>query len=164
MSLIRFLSLSAIVLLASYHTHPLLAQSASASDEPLPNIVVIVADDLGWSDLGCYGNPFFESPHLDTLAQRGVRFDQAYAACHVCSPTRASLLTGRYPARIGLTNYLYGTKTVDDSPVLPASFADRLPLEEVTIAEALKKDSYKTALIGKWHLGENTCCLAGKIS
>lgn len=156
MSLIRFLSLSAIVLLASYHTHPLLAQSASASDEPLPNIVVIVADDLGWSDLGCYGNPFFESPHLDTLAQRGVRFDQAYAACHVCSPTRASLLTGRYPARIGLTNYLYGTKTVDDSPVLPAPFADRLPLEEVTIAEALKKDAYKTALIGKWHLGENT--------
>ena len=121
-----------------------------------PNIVLIVADDLGWGDLGCYGNPYFESPYLDALARRGVRFSQAYAACHVCSPTRASLLTGRYPARIGLTNYLYGTKAVDDSPVLPAPFVDRLPREEVTIAEELKQDGYKTALIGKWHLGENT--------
>jgi arylsulfatase A-like enzyme len=121
-----------------------------------PNIVLIVADDLGWSDLGCYGNPFFESPHLDRLAADGVRFTRAYAAGHVCSPTRASILTGRYPARIGLTNYLYGTKTVADSPVLPAPFTDRLPLSEVTIAEGMKKAGYRTGLIGKWHLGENT--------
>ena len=133
-----------------------LSSHQSAVFQLAPNIVVIVADDLGWSDLGCYGNTYFESPHLDTLAQQGVRFEQAYAACHVCSPTRASLLTGRYPARIGLTNYLYGTKTVEDSPVRPAPFVDRLPLEETTIAEELKKDAYKTALIGKWHLGENT--------
>ncbi len=121
-----------------------------------PNIVLIVADDLGWADLGCYGNTYFESPHLDALAERGVRFDNAYAAAHVCSPTRASLLTGRYPARVGLTNYLFGTKTLEDSPVLPATYVDHLPLKEVTIAEELKKDGYKTSLIGKWHLGENT--------
>ncbi|MGB5822212.1 MAG: sulfatase [Saonia sp.] len=121
-----------------------------------PNIVLIVADDLGWSDLGCYGNTFFESPNLDKLASNGMKFDNAYAGSHVCSPTRASLLTGRYPVRVGLTNYLYGTKTVEESPVLPANYVDHLPLKEVTIAEELKKDGYKTALIGKWHLGENT--------
>ena len=122
---------------------------------PSPNIVLIVADDLGWSDLGCYGNPYFESPNLDRLAKQGVRFDNAYAACQVCSPTRASILTGRYPARIGLTNYLYGTKTVEDSPVLPAPFVRRLPPEEITIAEELKEDGYTTGLVGKWHLGSN---------
>lgn len=121
-----------------------------------PNIVLIIADDLGWADLGCYGNAYFESPNLDKLAAKGVRFDNAYAGSHVCSPTRASLLTGRYPARVGLTNYLFGTKTMKDSPVLPAEYIDHLPLEEITIAEELKKDGYKTSLIGKWHLGENT--------
>lgn len=121
-----------------------------------PNIVVIVADDLGWADLGVYGNPFFESPHLDDMAKKGMRFTNAYSGSHVCSPTRASLLTGRNPARIGLTNYLFGTKELEDSPVLPAQFVDHLPLAEITIAEELKKDGYKTALMGKWHLGENT--------
>ena len=135
-----------------------ISASAPASTEqndsiPSPNVVLIVADDLGWGDLGCYGNPFFESPNLDRLARQGVRFDQAYAACHVCSPTRASILTGRYPARIRLTNYLYGTKTVEKSPVLPAPFVRRLPPEEITIAEELKKDGYVTGLVGKWHLG-----------
>ncbi|PKA99621.1 arylsulfatase A-like enzyme [Flavobacteriaceae bacterium MAR_2009_75] len=121
-----------------------------------PNIVIIVADDLGWSDLGSYGNPYFESPHLDALAKKGMRFTNAYSGSHVCSPTRASFLTGRSPARVGLTNYLFGTKKVEDSPVLPAEYVNHLPLKEITIAEELKKDGYKTALIGKWHLGENT--------
>ncbi|MBS9462585.1 sulfatase [Flagellimonas sp. 389] len=133
----------------------------NSTDSPIetqrkPNIVLIVADDLGWSDLGVYGNTYFESPNLDELARNGMRFDNAYAGSHVCSPTRASLLTGRYPARVGLTNYLYGTKQVEDSPVLPAEYENHLPLDEITIAEELKKDGYKTALIGKWHLGENT--------
>ncbi len=129
---------------------------ASRAADPRPNILIIVADDLGWADLGCYGNTYFRTPNLDALAANGVRFDHAYAACHVCSPTRASLLTGRTPARVGLTNYLYGTKEVADSPVRPAGFADRLPLEEVTIAETLRGEGYATGLIGKWHLGENT--------
>lgn len=135
----------------------------SSKEEPIkslpirkPNVVLIIADDLGWADLGCYGNSYFESPALDGLASKGVRFSNFYSASHVCSPTRASILTGRYPARIGLTNYLYGTKTVAESKVLPAPYNDHLPLDEITIAEELKKDGYKTGLLGKWHLGENT--------
>lgn len=129
--------------------------SGDAAAPPRPNVVLIVADDLGWADLGAYGNPFYESPNLDALAARGVRFTQAYAAAHVCSPTRASLLTGRYPARVGLTNYLVGTKTVEDSPVEPAEFLHYLPPGERTVAEVLKANGYYTGLMGKWHLGEN---------
>ncbi|NMM48364.1 sulfatase [Marinigracilibium pacificum] len=121
-----------------------------------PNIVLIVADDLGYMDLGSYGNTYFESPNLDRLSDKGIRFTNTYSASHVCSPTRSSFLTGRYPARTGVTNYIYGTKTVESSPVLPAKSADRLPLEEITIAEELKKQNYVTGLMGKWHLGENT--------
>ncbi|WP_422860761.1 sulfatase [Flagellimonas sp. S174] len=131
-------------------------QRKDAGEIKNPNIVLIVADDLGWSDLGIYGNTYFESPNLDKLAMKGIRFDNAYAGSHVCSPTRASLLTGRYPARVGLTNYIYGTKTLKSSPVYPADYVNHLPLDEITIAEELKKDGYKTALMGKWHLGENT--------
>ncbi|WP_051211041.1 sulfatase [Runella zeae] len=121
-----------------------------------PNILLIVADDMGYTDLGCYGNAYFETPHLDKLATEGVRFTNAYATCPVCSPSRASFLTGRYPARIGLTNFIKGLKTDPQSPVLPADYIDHLPLSEHTIAEMLKESGYQTALIGKWHLGENT--------
>ena len=73
-----------------------------------PNILLIYLDDLGWRDLACYGRSFYETPVIDRLAEQGIQFSQAYAACPVCSPSRASLLTGRYPARIGLTNYIGG--------------------------------------------------------
>jgi arylsulfatase A-like enzyme len=110
-----------------------------------PNFILIVADDLGWADLGCYGQTFFETPHLDRLADEGVRFTSGYAASPVCSPTRSSIMTGKYPARNNLTIWLGG------SGGAPA--VGHLSLDEVTIAEALKEGGYATAHIGKWHLG-----------
>jgi arylsulfatase A-like enzyme len=114
------------------------------------NIVVILADDLGWRDLGCTGSPFYETPALDGLAAQGMRFTQAYAAANVCSPTRASLMTGKSPARLHTTNFFGGNRR---GKLLPPVYRQSLPLEEVTIAEALQKQGYRTAISGKWHLG-----------
>ncbi|MFA6172114.1 MAG: sulfatase [Kiritimatiellales bacterium] len=120
-----------------------------------PNIVFILADDLGWSDIGCYGATFHETPNLDRLAQQGMKFTDAYAACAVCSPTRASIMTGKYPARLHLTDWLPG---VPDSPKQKLNrpvIQQFLPLEEYTVAEALKAGGYRTGFFGKWHLGES---------
>jgi len=106
-----------------------------------PNIILILVDDLGWAELGCYGNTFNETPNLDRLASQGMRFTQAYAAAPVCSPTRASVMTGQYPARVGITDYL----RADDAKHLS-------PEEHVSIAKALRAQGYATGLIGKWHL------------
>ncbi len=119
-----------------------------------PNIVFILADDLGWSDLTSYGSSFHETPHLDRLAAQGVRFTQAYAASNVCSPTRASILTGRYPARVGITDWLPGRKSQPKDQLLAPALPGHLALEEVTFAEVLRAAGYRTASIGKWHLGE----------
>lgn len=86
-----------------------------------PNIIFILADDLGYTDLGCYGNVFNETPHIDSLAKRGMKFTQAYAASPVCSPSRAAILTGKHPARLHLTNFLGGERKDPSSPVLPAA-------------------------------------------
>ncbi len=118
-----------------------------------PNIIFILADDLGYSDLACYGNPFNETPHLDSLARSGIRFTQTYAASPVCSPSRAAILTGKYPARLHLTNFLGGERTDPASPILPADWQRHLPASEVTMAEHLKKLNYATGMVGKWHLG-----------
>ena len=115
-----------------------------------PNIILIVIDDLGWADLACYGSDFYETPHLDALAQRGVRFTDAYAACPVCSPTRASLLTGRYPARVGITNWIGGNPW---GKLMGVPFFDALPKHEVTVAQRLKPAGYDCYHVGKWHLG-----------
>ena len=118
-----------------------------------PNVVLILADDLGWSDLGCYGNTWHETPHLDRLAASGMRFTNGYAACPVCSPTRASLMTGKYPARLHLTDWLPGRGDRPAQKLLRPAIVQQLPLEEITIAEALQPAGYISASIGKWHLG-----------
>lgn len=116
-----------------------------------PNIIFILADDLGQMDIGAF-NPktFYETPNIDGLAKRGMRFTQAYAACCVCSPTRGSIMTGRYPPRFGITNFIPGGRV---GKLLPAPNAGQLPLEEVTIAESLRDAGYTTFFAGKWHLG-----------
>ncbi len=118
-----------------------------------PNVVLIVADDLGGMDLGCYGSKFHRTPALDKLAASGVRFTDAYAACPVCSPTRAALMTGKVPARLHLTDWLPGRGDRPDQMLRRPVIRQELPLEEATLAEALKAGGYATAHIGKWHLG-----------
>lgn len=118
-----------------------------------PNFVFILIDDLGWRDLACYGSLFYETPHIDRLAREGMSFSNAYAACTVCSPTRASILTGKYPARLHLTDWLPGRKDHPFQKLLHPKIKQQLPLEEITIAEILRSAGYRTASIGKWHLG-----------
>jgi arylsulfatase A-like enzyme len=131
---------------------PLRAQPQPAAARP--NIVFILVDDLGWSDLGVYGSSFYETPNIDRLAAGGLRFTQAYAACNVCSPSRASILTGRYPARVGITDWIEGRPDQPDQKLNRPPFLFHLPLEEVTFAEALHAEGYRTGFIGKWHLGD----------
>jgi arylsulfatase A-like enzyme len=130
-----------------------IAAGAAQSAESRPNIILIVADDLGWADLGCYGSRYHRTPHLDRLAEDGMRFTQAYAACPVCSPTRAALMTGKYPARLNLTDWLPGRPDMPSQKLLRPAFRQELPLEETTLAERLHSAGYATASIGKWHLG-----------
>jgi arylsulfatase A-like enzyme len=124
----------------------------SSAAQP-PNIVFILADDLGARDLSCYGSDFYRSPNIDKLAERGMKFTQAYAACNVCSPTRASIMTGKYPARLKLTTYLPGRPDRPDQKLKQPKIFQQLRLEETTIAEMLKPRGYVCGAFGKWHLG-----------
>ena len=123
-----------------------------------PNIVLILADDLGWADLQCYGSTFYETPNLDKLASMGIRFNNAYASCPVCSPTRASILTGKYPIKTGVTDWIqgrqYNGKAAVYEKLVTQPFNYFLQPEEETIEEAAMKNNYKTFIAGKWHLGE----------
>lgn len=118
-----------------------------------PNIVFILADDLGWADLPCYGNTFNEAPHLDRLASQGMRFTNAYAACPVCSPTRASIQSGQYPARVGVIDFITGHWRPFEEVRVPKNRTQHLPEKITTLAESLKKAGYATGYFGKWHLG-----------
>jgi arylsulfatase A-like enzyme len=126
---------------------------ASDIPERRPNLVLIVADDLGWADLGCYGSTYHKTPNLDRLAAQGMRFTDAYAAACICSPTRAALLTGKYPARLNLTDWLPGRPDRPDQKLLRPLISQELPAKEVTLAAALKAAGYATGHVGKWHLG-----------
>lgn len=122
-----------------------------------PNVIFVLLDDFGYSDLGCYGSKFYESPNIDRLASEGIRFTDAYASCPVSSPTRSSIMTGRYPVKTGITDWIPGrqaTKGGDPGDKLMAlPFRQELDLSEITIAEALRKNGYTTMISGKWHLG-----------
>ena len=140
--MIRTLLSCTLVLLSAW---PAVAQPAR------PNVVVIVVDDLGWADIGANNeSSFYETPHLNRLAQDGMRFSNAYAANPVCSPTRFSIMTGRYPSRVDATDWFAGDRT---GRFAPAPLSDRMPESEVTIAEALTSAGYRSAFLGKWHLG-----------
>jgi arylsulfatase A len=121
-----------------------------------PNIVLIVVDDLGWTDLGCYGSSFYETPNINRLAAEGMRFTNAYSACPVCSPTRAALLTGKSPAKLRFTGHITAIgrhRYPEHGRIIPPNDRMYLPLEEITLAEALKPAGYATISIGKWHVG-----------
>lgn len=130
----------------------LLAVSCGKKEPGKPSILLIMADDLGWNQLGCYGGPYL-TPHVDSLASEGMRFTNAYSSAAVCSPTRAALMTGKYPARLHLTDFIKGGNFPDSMLVQP-DWQKYLPLEEVTLAEILSEHGYRTAIFGKWHLSQ----------
>ena len=116
-----------------------------------PNIVFVLLDDLGWMDLGCYGSEFYETPNIDRLAAQGMRFTDAYAASPVCSPTRASILTGKYPATVGVTDWIDWTGGCHPcrGKLVDVPYLKHLPLGEKSIAAALRAGGYST-----WHVGK----------
>ncbi len=142
---------------------------ANGITDKKPNIVFILVDDLGWIDTGCYGSKYYETPNIDKLAAEGMRFTDAYAACAVCSPTRAAVMTGRYPARLGVTDWIrsrFQGGEIPENKKNPTEYVGGknkkllcppnalwMELDEITIAEALKSAGYTSCHIGKWHLG-----------
>ncbi len=133
------------------------AATARSADAPQHtakkmNVVLILADDLGWTDLACFGSKLYETPNIDQLAHDGMKFTQNYSACTVCSPTRAALLTGKYPARLHITDWIPGMMPENPKLIVP-DWTKYLPLDEVTIANDFHNAGYATASMGKWHLG-----------
>ncbi len=134
------------------------AKSASSETAERPmNFLFILVDDLGIRDIGVEGSKFYETPHIDRLANSGMRFTQGYANCRVCSPSRASIMTGKYTPRHGVTDWIgaaTGLKWNRNDKVVPASNADHLPHDDISLAEAMREGGYATFFAGKWHLGD----------
>ena len=130
--------------------------SSKAQEQKLeqPNVVFFVVDDLGWKDITCYGSDMYQTPNVDQLAREGVKFTNAYSACTVCSPTRASLMTGKYPAKLHCTDWIEGWKYPHAKLKVP-DWTMYLDHNETTLAEAFKNSGYSTGHVGKWHLGED---------
>jgi len=118
-----------------------------------PNFLFVLVDDLGWADVGCFGSTFYDTPNLDRLAKSGMKFVDAYAACPVCSPTRAAIMTGRHPVRVDITDWIKGHREQNPKLITPED-RHELAHKEVTIAEVLKDNGYQTFFAGKWHLGD----------
>lgn len=131
-------------------------QTITGNATEKPNIVFFLVDDMGWSDIACNGSNFYETPNIDQFAKEGVRFTQAYAACHVCSPTRASIITGEYPARLNLTDWLPGRKNFPFQKLQNVVVNQHLPYNKPTLPAVLKENGYHTAIYGKWHLGDDS--------
>jgi arylsulfatase A-like enzyme len=151
----EFLKLTASAAVAAFVPRAVLGSGESGSKRT--NFVFILIDDMGWTDAGCYGSKFYDTPNIDKLAAEGMRFTNAYAACPVCSPTRASILAGKYPARMNLTDWIPGRQANGPRPdemLIGPRFNQQMLLTEVTVAEAFKQAGYSTAFIGKWHLGD----------
>jgi len=156
MSVFRHRSPSLVLLLVG---GLLLGAGGCSSDPPAPaeedrlNVVFILIDDLGWADTEVYGSEFYETPHVNQLAEDGMRFTRAYAAAAICSPTRSSIMSGKHPARLNQTDWIPGVSPRPDHRLRTVQDSNHLPLGEVTIAEALNRNGYVTAHMGKWHLG-----------
>ncbi|WP_338020156.1 sulfatase [Rhodopirellula sp. P2] len=143
--------------IASFANQPTLATEEPSPTASRPNVLLFLVDDLGWADLGCYGSTYHETPQIDALAASGTRFTNAYAACPVCSPTRASIMTGRHPVRVDITDWIPGMSTdrAQNPRFQHVDDRDSLALDEVTLAEHLRNAAdYQTFFLGKWHLGD----------
>lgn len=145
---------------ASVLAIPQLLKAGKKPDRQL-NFVFILIDDLGWADFGCYGSTFYETPNIDKLASEGMRFTDAYASSPVCSPTRASIMSGKHPGRINITQWIGGAEEFETEykgniKLIPPDYDHQLALEEVTLAEAFKEAGYSTCFAGKWHLCDNS--------
>jgi len=136
----------------------LVADASAQTGKPAkkPNIIFFLVDDLGWADMGFEGSSFYETPNIDRLARENMHFTQAYAACHVCSPTRGSIISGQYPARTHLTDWLPGRKEYSFQKFQNADHVQHLPYGIPTLPGLLKAAGYHTAIYGKWHLGEDS--------
>jgi arylsulfatase A len=130
-------------------------ESGRCASDPRPNVIFFLVDDLGWADVGYEGSTVYHTPNIDAFAKSGVRFNRAYAACPVCSPTRASILTGEYPARLHLTDWLPGRKDFPFQKLKNVESVQHLPYEQPTLPAVLKAHGYRTAIFGKWHLGDD---------